>query len=230
MNNINSNSHLVSSKKSPLALSNQLSNKSFQSFTTLMSNEDFLSDLALSQMLLSYLSLSETKVSDDEFDEDTLYFKDFDGVYCEEQKISTETNLSNYHDEICPDFSISASYSDIEEYSTTDESLSTLGGSMSTSNCFNYNTATCFNFFKSPYPKNPTFISIEEWKRNAQDDTAELTTNFQMTNEKRSRISQIMEYQRIIREMEQENEDRLIEEEVGGWWIDHDVEESDYDE
>ncbi|KAG9296784.1 hypothetical protein G9A89_002181 [Geosiphon pyriformis] len=63
------------------------------------------------------------------------------------------------------------------------------------------------------------FFPIENSKKNIKDNKAieELVTNFQISDKNRYRISMTLHYQRKLREMNQENEDRLIEQEIEEW-------------
>ncbi|CAG8686526.1 1552_t:CDS:1 [Ambispora leptoticha] len=200
---------------------------------TLFSNtkNDFLTDdLTRAQILLEYLNIGERnnkKVSENEslIDPNTLHFENFDGVYYEEESVSTEhlTHQQQYYETnfACRDY-YSDSISTID-----DESLHTIEDESITSRPFNQqlskelNNAFITSNNKEINNNNNdsyhSYVPIDEWKKSFQYDTEELISNFEMNSHKRHRISMIMHYERQMRQMEQEIEDRLIEQEVLEW-------------
>ncbi|CAG8503712.1 10159_t:CDS:2 [Ambispora gerdemannii] len=148
-------------------------------------------DISRVQMLLEYLNINgdNNTIAEETktFDPTTLHFEDFDGVYYEDETSSSNNN-SNYDDDYCSSDFDSIEYSDGKSSSTDDdESLQ-------------------------------DFTPIDEWRKNCLYDTEDqLISNFQLTPVKRRRISKCMQYERQLRELEQEMEDRLIEQEIMGW-------------
>ncbi|CAG8527667.1 9687_t:CDS:1 [Ambispora leptoticha] len=188
--------------------------------TSTGNNSSFSNELARAQMLLEYLNINEQKKTINEnescFDPNTLHFEDFDGAYVKE-----ETAAECYHpfheqsDYFCQEYS-SDYYSDGKS-STDDESLHTINddddGFMRPFHQTINSEYTCEH--KDNYD---SYVSIDEWKKNSlYDDEEELISNFEMTSQKRYRISMVMHYERQLRQMEQEMEDRLIEQEVSEW-------------
>ncbi|CAG8527648.1 9686_t:CDS:1 [Ambispora leptoticha] len=178
--------------------------------STLNDDSQFpVDEISRVQMLLEYLNINNNNNTTAEetkiFDPNTLHFEDFDGVYCEDE-VSSSKNNSNYDDDYYYSDFGSTDYSDGKSSSTDDdESLQ------------------------------DDFTSIDEWKKNClYDDEDQLISNFQLTSAKRHRISKVMQYERQLRELEQEMEDRLIEQEIMGWMDEceenqDDVADADFD-
>ncbi|CAG8503731.1 10160_t:CDS:1 [Ambispora gerdemannii] len=194
-------------------------------FSASTENDSFSNDLVRAQMLLEYLNIKEEpKKTIDEtescFDPNTLYFDDFDGAYIKEETAAEYHHPHQYHeqnDNFGQDYS-SDYYSDGKS-STDDESLHTIDDNDSLTHPFHRTTNSEYTYENKYNNDNcNSYVSIDEWKKNSLYDTEEeLTSNFEMTSHKRYRISMIMHYERQLRQMEQEMEDRLIEQEVSEW-------------
>ncbi|CAG8631529.1 3610_t:CDS:1 [Ambispora gerdemannii] len=206
-------------------------------------NDSFANDLARAQMLLEYLNLEEQnkKITENEslIDPNTLHFEDFDGAYCDEESASMGylTHQQQYYENKFDYYSDSISTIDDESLHTIEEdefaasrpfnqqlSKESNYNEFITSNGKELDKMANGNYFLNNFSYNANsndngnYVPIDEWKKSfSYDIEEELISNFEMTSHKRHRISMIMHYERQVRQMEQEIEDRLIEQEVLEW-------------